>query len=308
MNYFQWSEQSEREEQMTTWRSAAKTLLERDDFGGVLTRDNFWMDDEVKEVIRGCHSDELKVYAIYSYVRDNFNTVSEKGYSKNGLYVLSPLKDVFRSKQGNVAEINLLLIAMLRKAGISADPLILSTRENGVANASYPLINEYNYVICIVSVGDHMIKLDASQPYNGFNQLPTLCYNGWGHLVNETKPLPVNFIADSLHETNITNVLIFNDDKGKSSGTFKSVLGKNESYNVRREIGNSSEKTYEKRIQTQAGSDFFISNLEIDSLKKFDFPITVQYDFDLNKPPTADIFYFSPMIADEYKTNPFQGN
>ena len=80
------------------------------------------MDDEVKGVIQGYHSDEQKVNAIYNYVRDNFNTVSEKGYSKNEMYVLSPLKDVFLRKQGNVAEINLLLIAMLRKAGITADP------------------------------------------------------------------------------------------------------------------------------------------------------------------------------------------
>jgi hypothetical protein len=306
LNYFQWSEQSAREDHMTTWSGANKTLLERDNFGGVLTRDNFWMDDEVKGVIQGYNSDDQKVYAIYSYVRDNFNTVSEKGYSKNSLYVLSPLKDVFKRKQGNVAEINLLLVAMLRKAGISADPLILSTRDNGVANASYPLINEYNYVICIVFLGDQMIKLDASQPYNGFNQIPAFCYNGWGHLVNETKPLPVNFIADSLHETSITNVLIFNDDKGKSSGTLKSILGKSESYNVRREIGSSSEKAYQKRIQTLDGSNHTINNFEIDSLKKFDFPVTVQYDFDVDKPTTADIFYFNPMIEDVYTTNPFK--
>ena len=55
-----------------------------------------------------------------------------------------------KTRQGNVAEINLLLTAMLRKAGIEADPMILSTRDNGIANTSYPLISEYNYVICVV--------------------------------------------------------------------------------------------------------------------------------------------------------------
>jgi Domain of Unknown Function with PDB structure (DUF3858)/Transglutaminase-like superfamily len=306
LNYFQWSEESERVDHMTNWSTASKTLLERDDFGGVLTKDNFWMDDEVKGVIQGYHSDEQKASAIFRYVRDNFNTVSEKGYSKNEMFVLSPLKEVFRRKQGNVAEINLLLITMLRKAGITADPLILSTRDNGLANASYPLISEYNYVVCMALVGERMIKLDASQPYNGFNQLPAFCYNGWGHLVNETKPLPVNLIADSLHETSITNVLIFNDDKGKSSGTIKSILGNNESYKVRREIGSSSVKSFEKRYETLTGSDLIISNFEIDSLHKFDFPLTIQFDFDIDKLSNTDIFYFSPVIEDLYKTNPFK--
>ena len=151
-----------------------------------------------------------------------------------------------------------------------------------------------------------MIKLDASQPFNGFNQLPAFCYNGWGHLINETNPMPINFIADSLHESSITNVFIFNDEKGKSSGSFKTVLGKNESYNVRREIGASSEKAYQKKIQTLVGSNITIGNFEIDSLKKFEFPLTIQYDFDLEKLSATDVIYFSPMIEDGYKTNPFK--
>jgi hypothetical protein len=37
------------------------------------------------------------------------------------LYAHNPLKAVFKSREGNVAEINL-YYAMLRKAGINADP------------------------------------------------------------------------------------------------------------------------------------------------------------------------------------------
>ena len=306
LNYFQWTNNSERHDHMATWTATAKTLLESEDFGQALTRENNWMSDELKNVIDGSNSDEEKTNKIFKYVRDNFNTVGKEGYSKDALYTSGNLKDVFKKKAGNVAEINLLLVAMLRKAGIDADPLILSTREHGVANAVYPLISEYNYVIAVVYLGGKVYKLDASQPYNGFGLLPSDLYNGWGHIINEAKPIPLNFTPDSLHETSLTSVLIFNDDKGKPSGSYKSVLGKNESFNIRREIGNSSEKKYEKKIQTMNGSDIIMQNFQIDSLWKFDFPITVEYDFELKDNSSADVLYFNPMIDDGYKTNPFK--
>jgi hypothetical protein len=306
LNYFQWTNESERHNHMETWTATSKTLLEDENFGQALTRENNWMSDELKNAISGSSSDEEKTYRIFNYVRDNFSSVGKEGYSKEALYARNSLKDVFKKKEGNVAEINLLLVAMLRKSGIDSDPLILSTRDNGVANASYPLIGEYNYVIAVVYLNDKVLKLDASQPYNGFGQLPTELYNGWGHIINEAKPIPVNFSPDSLHESSFTSVLIFNDEKGKSSGAYKSVLGKSESYNLRREIGSTSKKNYEKKIQTLNESEIVMQNFEIDSLWKFDFPVTVQYDFDLKDNSSADILYFNPMIYDSYKTNPFK--
>jgi hypothetical protein len=285
---------------MNTWPVAAKTLLEDEEFGLMLSRENSWMSDELNSITAGANTDEQKTRKIYGYVRDNF-----KSSSKEGLYAHSSLKDIFKKREGNVAEINLLLIAMLRKAGISADPMILSTRDNGIANDNYPLIHEYNYVICVVFLAGKYVELDASQPYNGFGQLPDACYNGWGHIINEQKPFPIELSADSVSESSVTSVLIFNDDKGKSSGGYKCIFGKSGSYDARQEIIGSSVKTYEKKIQTSAGSDISIENFGVDSLKKYDFPLTVRYDFNLNTTNT-DILYFSPMMGEEYKANPFK--
>ena len=193
--------------------------------------------------------------------------------------------------------------AMLRKVRNQVQiPWSSVHGENGVANAwVIRSINEYNYVITlIVSVGDQsMIKLDASQPYNGFNQLPTdyVTKMDGGIFVNENKAVSRSissvwfFTRNEHHQCS----LYFNDDKGKSSGTFKSVLGKNESYNVKERLGNSSEKTYEKRNFRRGdrpGSDSYLVILEIDSLKKFDFPYNRSIWFRFDKPPTADNIVF----------------
>ncbi|HCL83351.1 MAG TPA: hypothetical protein DIC22_05210, partial [Chitinophagaceae bacterium] len=306
LNYFQWSKESDRHDHLNTWSATSKTLMEDENFGLALNHENMWMTDVLNGVIQGSNTDEEKVRNIYNYLRDNFNTVGKEGYAKEGIWALSSLKDVFKKKEGNVAEINLLLTAMLRKAGIKADPMILSTRDHGVANTSYPLINEYNYVICVAYPGNKMVTLDASQPFNGFGQLPVSCYNGWGHIINEENPQAVNFSADSIRETSVTSVMIMNDEKGIPSGSFKAVLGKSESFNIRQEIRNSSEKDYEKKIQTGEGSDKVVENFGIDSLNKIDFPVTVHYDFDMKSPSSADVLYFDPMQGENYKTNPFK--
>ena len=169
---------------------------------------------------QGSSNQTEEIQRNYRFIRDNFKATSD-----HGLYVHSSLKEVYRRKEGNVAEINMLLTAMLRKAGFKADPMILSTRENGIANPGYPMISEYNYVICVVFTGEKLITLDASQPYNGFGQLPVSCYNGYGHAINEERPLPLYFTSDSIQESKLTSVFISNDEKGKIAGNYKTVFG-----------------------------------------------------------------------------------
>jgi Domain of Unknown Function with PDB structure (DUF3858)/Transglutaminase-like superfamily len=306
LNYFQWNDENDKHDYMPTWISSAQTLLKEERFGKVLNYENGWISEELHSIIEATNSDFEKAQRIFRFVRDNFRTTNKEGYSKYGLYTQSSLKEVFRTRHGNVAEINLLMIAMMRKAGIEADPVILSTRDNGIADPSYPMIEEYNYVICVAHIATRDIFLDASEPYNGFGILREECYNGWAHVINSEKPVSVCFTGDSAWETKSTNVIIINDEKGKSSGALTSTVGKGESYDVREEVKGASLKTYEKKIQTYSESEMTIENFGIDSLNNYELPVTIHYDFDLKDFSSANILYFDPMIVDRYGTNPFK--
>jgi hypothetical protein len=195
---------------------------------------------------------------------------------------------------------------MLRKAGFQADPMILSTRSNGLANPGYPLSAEYNYVICVAYLNNKMIKLDASEHYLGFGELPIECYNGWGHIINEERPYPIFFTSDSIKENDLTTVIIINDEMGKWSGALKKVVGKIESEEIREKIGSSSLKDYKKKIISDNELNYNIDNVELDSLLHFDYPVTIQYDFMAKNSGGEDILYFSPMMNEGYKNNPFK--
>jgi len=45
-----------------------------------------------------------------------------------GKYTSQDIKEAYNKGKGNVADINLLLVAMLKKAGFSVNPVILSTK------------------------------------------------------------------------------------------------------------------------------------------------------------------------------------
>ena len=301
LNYIQFSQSSERHDYMGNWFLASEKLLKSEYFGATLDEDNRWMTDDIRTITANCKDNAAKTEKIYSFLRDNFSCTSH-----DALFTDKSLKTVFKTKNGNVAEINLLLVAMLRHEKIDADPVVLSTRDNGYASETYPTMERFNYVICSVKDHDKSYYLDASYPMLGFGHLPIDCYNGMARTINREKPYVAYFNADSLTEQSNTAVLIFNDEKGALTGTFGSTLGYHESYAVRNKIKKSSEKEHFKAIQTKYGSDLNIDNTGIDSLDKLELPVKIRYDFALNPTGNNGIIYFNPMMSEQLKENPFK--
>jgi hypothetical protein len=300
LNSFQMNLSTGKVEILDNWSSACNHLLQREDFGKALDENNHWMSKELKKITRFCNTDAQKLDSIYAFVRDNFSCKDH-----DEIYVSSSLSDVFKKKRGNVAEINLLLTAMLRHEEIKADPAILSTRNNGFADETFPLLDQFNYVICIAYLGDKMIKLDASQPYNACGKLVEDCYNGEARIINKDKPGLIKLSPDSVTESNLTLVLIVNGEHGFPSGSFNSTCGNAESYQVRESIKKASEKDFFKDLQKSSRTDINIENPRIDSLTQLEFPVSVHYDFDLKNLLTGNMIYFDPLISETDKSNPF---
>ena len=90
------------------------------------------------------------------------------------------IKKIFNDEKGNAADVNLLLLAMLRSAGISSEPVILSTRENGILNPFFAIIQQFDYVAVIARADGDQYVIDATDPLRPFNMLPFYCLNGDG--------------------------------------------------------------------------------------------------------------------------------
>lgn len=284
---------------MNDWAKTSEELLKDEDFGATLSKNNNWLGDEIKNITANTASTLDKAQKIYAYVRDNFTC------TKNGKYLTTSLRNTFKAKNGSVADINLLLIAMLRYEGIQAEPVLLSTRNHGYTHEIYPLLDRFNYVIAKVTDNNQTYFLDATKPRLGFNYLPIQCYNGHSRVIS-SDPQPLYFDADSVREwkTTIVNFLI--NDKGKYTGNVSSNLGYYESLSLRGKIAEQGKDGVFKTIKSSFSDNMEISGFEVDSLTQYEKPLRVKYSITLNNLGSEDIIYFSPMLGEAYKDNYFK--
>lgn len=229
------------EDRLTTWKSLRDELLDHFDFGKYLKKSRSHAKRLINEKIDiKALTNEEKIKTIVEYVKNNFTW--------NGFYTKysskSP-KDFITSKNGNAADINLFLIALLNEGGIAAEPMILSTRNHGKIKLYYPFHHTTNYVVAYVK-SDRNFITDATQNTLDYDLVPTYCINDYGLLVNkekEDKWMSIKYSASSDQEIKISISidapdLMANLDFSSSSTFFRA-------YEQRKAFGSNIEKIRE---------------------------------------------------------------
>lgn len=286
----------------TTWKDAEDQLLESLSFGKAINVE--YASNLYNAMQRVCSSDDdIRGAAthIYNYVRDNFICVPDNDILISDLYEINKLH------RGSVAELNMLLIALLRQRGIRADPVILSTKDFGNHPETYPILEKMNYVICMMHAGTDTIYLDASDPILGFGKLRLSCYNGHARIINEQHSGSLYFYPNAIKQESKTYITIVNDENDNgSSGSFESDPGYFECYDLRNTIKEKGKEAYFTKLKSGYGDGIEIKNLQIDSLKQLEQQVKINYDINFKRANEDDIIYFNPFISDAFKENPFK--
>ncbi len=285
---------------LQTWPKVSEELMMDESFGVAYSKPNVWLTDELKTVIQPNDPDLVKAYKLFAFVRDNFTCTNTYG---KYISRFSGVRDIFKRRSGSVAELNILLLAMLRHENIASDPVILSLRHRGRVHPVYPLLDRFNYLICETKIDDKVYYLDASQPMLGFSFLSPSCYNGIAWVVAKKDPYSVSFDADALNEYKLTSVFLSNSETVGMEGTYKSQHGMNESLAIRQSLSKSSMTEFEKGLKNGFLGDVEIQNLVIDSLKKYEEPLAVNFDFKIKT--GEDILYVNPLFGEKISKNPF---
>jgi hypothetical protein len=161
-----------------TWPRISKDFDESPDFG-LLVRNNGWLDKTVDPLLAGATTPDEKMKRIQDYVKKNiaFNDIITKWPDRT-------LKKVLDDKKGNSAEINMLMIAMMRRAELDAYPVLISTRDNGIIRPFTPYSGQFNDVICLVKIDGKNKLFDGTDKTLPNTALPERCLNGQGLIVS----------------------------------------------------------------------------------------------------------------------------
>ena len=181
-----------------SWVDVAKQLNNSSDFGRELNRSNLFK-TVLTTLVTADMSQHTKAKKIYDYIKTQIKWNKSYGlYSENGV------KKALELKQGNTADINFALINALREADIEANPVIISTRDNGVPSLYNATISDFNYVITHVKIDSQQFLLDASDLYSPYGQIPLRCINYQGLLLTKDGynwvPLKSDYISRVSYE------------------------------------------------------------------------------------------------------------
>lgn len=161
----------------STWEDVTNTINNSVNFGGQLDRDAYFKDDLLAVTSLDATLDE-KIGLIFQFVKSKIKW--NEYYNKFTQY---GVRKAYKEGVGNVAELNLALVAMLREVGVNANPILVSTRDHGIP--IFPTSDGFNYVIAGVESGGGVILLDATEQYSTPNVLPLRALNWQGRLIRE---------------------------------------------------------------------------------------------------------------------------
>jgi len=167
-----------RKDYTQSWETVNQQMLGDEDFGSLLRSGRF-IADTVASICHNLTTPLAKAVGIYTYVQHWM-----KWNGEYRLWARDGLKKPHSNRAGSSAEINLLLTLMLQSAGLQANAVMFSTRDNGIALAAYPTISKYNSVLASVDIEDKTYLLDAVSKYCPFGLIPSNDLNGKGRVVN----------------------------------------------------------------------------------------------------------------------------
>ncbi|NRD21341.1 DUF3857 domain-containing protein [Winogradskyella eckloniae] len=283
----------------SSWEEVSKTIYESENFGGQLSSFNIYKDD-VAAVLAGVSDDFEKAFLIQNLVKSKVKW--NGGYGK---YANNGVRSAYKNGEGNVGDINLMIVSMLRSQGVNANPVVLSTRSNGIP--LFPSREGFNYVICSVESDGKMLLIDGTEQYSTNNILPQRVLNWQGRVITDKNASSwIDLRANTIStESTMLNVSI--DEDFMATGKVSQQLTNYSAYFCRNKYASMVKEDQIKSLEKNKGA-IEISTLTIDNLKDATQPIKVSYEYELSDgiDEVGGKVYLSPLLFFALKENPFK--
>jgi len=282
-----------------TYPKLSKKLLDRTDFGEYITSASS-VKKKTDELKAAGGSDTDLLRRIYSFVSEHMMWNGYEDYTSS-----ASMHKIYGDARGNAADINLMLIAMLRQAGIPADPVILSTRENGLINTLFAIIQRFNYVVACVRVDGEQYLIDATDPLRPFNMLPFQCLNGQGWIVNSSGGSWIDLKNEERNCESLHFEMDLSEDgslKGTASNSYESY----DAWAVRKVCKLGGVEAYTDMMRS-VNNSWKINSLELEGLEDLEKPVIERIKLTVaDASGKADgIMYLNPVICNRDGSNEF---
>jgi len=159
------------------WKDISKYLSKRKEYKKQLKTNSCYQNDIIT-LTYGIKEPLKRVELIYNYLKENIEW--------NGDFGIFPdrgTESTFNLKKGDVSDINLLFVSMLRSIGIESYPILASSKMNGIhLEASQ---EAFNYTLTGAKILDEWHIFDPASPLATFDYIPKYMINWKGMMVKD---------------------------------------------------------------------------------------------------------------------------
>jgi hypothetical protein len=287
------------------WGKISRLLLEDENFGLQLNRGNF-LKDQMQALATKYPEVKDRAAAVREVVMAAVRYDGTNRYSTTG-----SLRRAYDAHRGTAAEVNLLLIAALRDAGIPAQPVLLSTRDHGQVNQSFAMLDKFNYVVALVALGpDKELLVDATEPLLPCGMLPERCLNQLGRLVaNDDEGGRWVSLTPTQRRVRFQQVQLTLDAQGGITGKVHEEHGGYAGATARAQYTSMGEKKYWAELASQH-SGWSLPKFAVVAREDVSKPLAFDYEFTqpADDNTTAGTLYLSPLREFASEQNPFRHN
>lgn len=282
-----------------TWEGVASTIFKDENFGKELNQSDFLLED-LRKLLGDVASLKERLDIVFKFVQNKMNWNEENGY-----YTDKGVVKAYKEQTGNAAEINFILINMLKLAGIEVNPVLVSTIENGIP--VYPTRTGFNYVIAAAEIDGKQILLDATHKFTSPNILPLNLLNWKGRLIKKDGTSKEIDLYPVLLSKEFSNTIAKLDALGKIEGKVRVQRTDYDAYSFRIQNANKNQGNYLEKYEEQLG-DLKISDYAIENKKtNFSNPIIETFSFtsDNQSEIIGGKIYINPLLFFTRTKNPF---
>ncbi|WP_083750088.1 DUF3857 domain-containing protein [Rhodohalobacter halophilus] len=230
----------------------------------------------------------------------------------NGIYTLyaeDGLNYISNDESANQAEINTLLLGLLRHNNIEAYPVFVSSRESGRINQAFPSLYQFNRVLVVADVEREKTIMDASFSHSLPGLIPVDSYNQQGFVLKQRDFEWASISPDK----SVFNLFVEINGALSESGALRGeIVAETAGYpsrEIRRSISvGEPEREIIKKIFLEVYSDATLQNANIEIDDEDPNIVRIQSGFEI---PNYAVSYtdgldYRPMLVGYLYQNPFE--
>lgn len=281
----------------STWDKLDEEMVQSEVLGAQLHR-NIPHTDSLQTALKGLKDSTARMKAVFDYVRRSMDWDHVHAFHSQSV------RDAWEKRRGSSGDINLILVNLLRDAGLRAYPLLVSTRSHGAVNLAYPLLAQFNEVMAYVKADGRTYVLNAAERYTPYTLIPYDVRSSEGFVVDAKVSGWVSLVDN---QSSFRNTVVLNGDvdaRGHLRADVSVLSYDYSKINRRRRLDEGLDRLKET---------YFVkpyNNLSVDSLHVSDqdndsLPLEQDMKCFIALQHSGDYWFFTPNLFLGLEKNPF---